>query len=237
MKNNGSNQINRIETRQPVLGYENTTYQRNASTRMKRFVAPYRNPAKSEILVITSYPPRECGIATYSQDLIKALDEKFSSSLSIRVCALEAGEMDNEYPPEVKYKLNTSHRASFMKLAGKINEDEQLQLILVQHEFGLYRENEDAFLDLLYEITKPVVLVFHTVLPNPDKQLKLKVKNLVSACRGIVVMTHDSADILVNEYGVSKQKISVIPHGTHLVAQQDKNSLKIKYGLKNRKVL
>jgi len=35
----------------------------------------------AEILVITSYPPRECGIATYSQDLIKALNNKFSHSI------------------------------------------------------------------------------------------------------------------------------------------------------------
>jgi len=46
----------------------------------------------AEILFITSYPPRECGIATYSQDLIKALNNKFSNSLSIKVCALESGK-------------------------------------------------------------------------------------------------------------------------------------------------
>ena len=45
----------------------------------------------AEILFITSYPPRECGIATYSQDLINALNHQFSNSFSIKICALEAG--------------------------------------------------------------------------------------------------------------------------------------------------
>ena len=56
----------------------------------------------AEILFITSYPPRECGIATYSQDLIKSLNNKFSKSLSIKVCALESGDVNYTYPIEVE---------------------------------------------------------------------------------------------------------------------------------------
>src|SRR5665811_1046322 len=70
----------------------------------------------AEILFITSYPPRECGIATYSQDLIKALNNKFSNSLSIKVCALESGDADYPYPTEVKYILNTSLAVSYTHL-------------------------------------------------------------------------------------------------------------------------
>ena len=62
----------------------------------------------AEILIITSYPPRECGIATYSQDLIKSLNNKFSNSLSLKVCALEPADVGYSYPDEVKYILNTS---------------------------------------------------------------------------------------------------------------------------------
>src|ERR1035437_4579577 len=62
----------------------------------------------AEILFITSYPPRECGIATYSQDLVKALSNKFSNSFSLKVCALESGDISYQYPEEVKYVLKTS---------------------------------------------------------------------------------------------------------------------------------
>ncbi len=190
-----------------------------------------------EVLFITSYPPRECGIATYSQDLITVLNNKFSNSLSIRVCALETGDVSYDYPDEVKYTLDTSHIASFLDLAKKINEDSHIQLVLIQHEFGFYKNQEQAFLQLLYGLTKPAVVVFHTVLPNPDARLKLEVKNIVAACQSIVVMTKTSADILMADYGIAKQKISVIAHGTHLVPHLSEKFLKDKYSLTGRKVL
>src|ERR1035437_3099021 len=96
----------------------------------------------AEILFITSYPPRECGIATYSQDLIKALNNKFSNSLSIKVCALETGNTEYQYPQEVKYILNTSVAEEYEKLAFNINKDDRIQIVLIQHEFGFFRSEE-----------------------------------------------------------------------------------------------
>jgi glycosyltransferase involved in cell wall biosynthesis len=195
------------------------------------------NPERAEILFITSYPPRECGIATYSQDLIGALNNKFSKSLSIKVCALETGETSYLYPAEVKYTLNTSTIASFWKLARDINNDEAVKTVLIQHEFGFYHEQEQAFLQFIYTLNKPVAIVFHTVLPHPDEQLKAKVKSIAAVCQFIVVMTHTSENILTAEYGVPQEKILVIAHGTHLVSHPGKKALKLKYGLKDRSVL
>jgi len=191
----------------------------------------------AEILFITSYPLRECGIATYSQDLIKALNNKFSTSLSIKVCALESNGITYPYPEEVKYILKTSVSEDYGKLAVKINHDDGIKIVLIQHEFGFYHKQEEPFLKFLYELTKPVIIVFHTVLPNPDEKLKMKVKNIAAVCDSIVVMTNRSVDILTNDYGVAPHKISMIAHGTHLVPHLDKKILKLKYGLKDRKVL
>jgi len=191
----------------------------------------------AEILVITSYPPRECGIATYSQDLIKALGNKFSNSLSIKVCALESNGTTYPYPKEVQYILKTSLANEYKKLAFKINKDERIKIILFQHEFGFYQEQEQVFLEFLYELSKPIVIVFHTVLPHPDQQLRLKIRSIAAVCESIIVMTNNSAGILTHDYGVLPQKISVIAHGTHLVPHLRKKFLKTKYGLKGRKVL
>lgn len=191
----------------------------------------------AEILFITSYPPRECGIATYSQDLIKALNNKFSNSLSIKVCALESGDANYPYPGEVKYILNTSLAAGYEKLALTINKDNRIKIVLIQHEFGFFNMQEQAFLQFLYELSKPVVIVFHTVLPQPDELLKAKVQNIATACESIVVMTNNAARVLIDAYDVPQQKITVIAHGTHLVPHLSKKFLKNKYGLKGRKVL
>ena len=50
-------------------------------------------------------------------------------------------------------------------------------------------------------------------------------------------MTHHSSEILTQDYGLPEEKISVIAHGTHLVPHLNQKSLKIKYGLKDRRVL
>jgi len=228
---------------------ENIKYQRGSSDIeniirsgiIRELDEPEPTPDKTndlaEILVITSYPPRECGIATYSQDLIRALDNKFSNSLSIKVCALESKGTTYPYPKEVKYILKTSLANDYKKLAFKINKDVLIKIVLIQHEFGFYKEQEQVFLQFLYELSKPVVIVFHTVLPHPDEQLKLKIRSIAAFCRSIIVMTHNSAGILTTDYGLPQQKISVIAHGTHLVPHLKNFFLKMKYGLKDRKVL
>jgi glycosyltransferase involved in cell wall biosynthesis len=191
----------------------------------------------AEILFITSYPPRECGIATYSQDLIKAINNKFRNSLSIKVCALESSDTNYTYPDEVKYILKTSIAARYKQLTSDINNDNRIKIVLIQHEFGFYKEQEYTFLQFLSELSKPVVIVFHTVLPHPDVHLKLKLRKIADVCESIIVMTHNSAGILTTDYGVPGEKISVIAHGTHLVPHLNKKYLKTKYKLKGRKVL
>jgi len=203
----------------------------------KQSIKPKPLNELAEILVITSYPPRECGIATYSEDLIKALNHKFGKSFSIRICALESGEQNFSYHGDVIYTLKTSIEAEYEKLADKINNNTHIKIVCIQHEFGFYSLQEKAFVQFLNKLIKPVVTVFHTVLPHPDEQLKLKIKSIAAVCKSIIVMTHNSARILSTDYGVPEQKISVIAHGTHLVPHLNEKYLKAKYDLANRKVL
>lgn len=189
----------------------------------------------AEILFVTSFPPRECGIATYSQDLIKALNNKFKKSFSIKVCALENAK--HHYTDEVKYILETDNPKSYTKLASEINADKAIQIVLFQHEFGLFRSNEEDFIQLLDAINKPIAIVFHTVLPQPNDLLKQRVQRIIDVAKAVIVMTNSSSKILIEDYKVSQQKISVIPHGTHLVEHTDKEVLKEKYQLTGRKIL
>lgn len=127
-----------------------------------------------EILVITSYPPRECGIATYSQDLIHSLNNKFSNSISIKVCALESGDTNYVYPEEVSFILKTSNAGEYEKLAENINNYPHTRIVLIQHEFGFFHSQEQAFQNFLSKLLKPIIIVFHTVLPHPNDMLKAK---------------------------------------------------------------
>ena len=238
MKNeNIPEKIDRLISQEAIFSNNSTTLSANTIRKSIHHSHTDKTIDKAEILFITSYPPRECGIATYSQDLITALNKKFNNSLSIKICALENGKTSYNYPDEVKYRLDTSQVTSYLNLAEEINEDDRIQLVLIQHEFGFYKDQEQAFLQLLYEISKPIVVVFHTVLPQPDARLKLEVKNIVAACKSIVVMTKTSAAILMDDYGISTRKINIIAHGTHLVPHLSEKFLKEKYDLVGRKVL
>jgi glycosyltransferase involved in cell wall biosynthesis len=191
-----------------------------------------------EILVLTSYPPRECGIATYLQDLLKALDNKFNQSFALKVCALEAGVMNHNYPEEVKHVFDTHNGNKYSELAHTINMDKSINLVLIQHEFGFFEQAEkDTFMQLLNGLNKPIIIVFHTVLPNPNIALKEKVRRIANTCASVIVMTQNAAQVLIKDYSVPHRKITVIEHGTHLVPHLDKNILKLKHNLIGKKVL
>jgi hypothetical protein len=101
-----------------------------------------------EILFITSFPPRECGIATYSQDLITALKNQFENSFTCSICALESESEQHNYKQQPKYILNTDNRNSFVKTAFLINKDEHIKLVVMQHEFGFFAKKEKEFKQL-----------------------------------------------------------------------------------------
>ena len=192
---------------------------------------------EKEILVLTSYPPRVCGIATYSKDLITALNNKFGKSFSIIVCALENEFEKYSYPDEVKYILDTSIPSDYKKLAEKINRNKRIKAVLIQHEFGFFEENEEAFIQFLKIIDKLEIIVFHTVIPKPDVAKQKLVCEMAKAVDSIVVMTKNAGKILISDYEIDEQKIDVIAHGTHLVPHLDKTFLKEKYRLRGKKVL
>ncbi|MFM2363889.1 MAG: hypothetical protein RLZZ316_2791 [Bacteroidota bacterium] len=195
------------------------------------------NSNKPVVLIMSSYTPRQCGIATYTQDLVNALNKGFEASFQLDICALDSSQERHNYLQPVNYVLNTDDSSGFVKLAGKLNADSSLQLILIQHEFGLFDKTGDDLVKLIRIIKKPVIVTFHTVLPVPDVFLKLKVQELAIAATRIVVMTNTSAKILVKDYNIDRNKIVVIPHGTHLVVHSSKKKLKEKYKLSGRVVL
>ena len=191
-----------------------------------------------EIVFITSYPPRECGIATYTQDLKNAIQEKFGTTFSLKVCALETSESNYNYPEEVKYKLSTDVATHFSYLSAKLNADKNIAMVFLQHEFGLFGGiYGDYLLKFMKHLKRPVTTTFHTVLPKPDEKLKKVVRKIADYSDFLVVMTSISKAILMADYGIAERKISVISHGTHLVASFDNLQHKTKNQFSDRVVL
>ena len=208
------------------------------SNEVQTKIVPFQNNELPEVLFITSYPPRECGIATYTQDLRSAIQEKFGHSMSLKICALEANESNFVYPAEVKYTLQTQEEEQYVLLSKKINADKNIKMIFLQHEFGLFGGEYGAYLlKFMTHLKRPITTTFHTVLPNPNKQLKKVVRKIVDYSDNVIVMTNTSASILKRDYGIAERKITVIAHGTHLVSSLNDNNKKSRVHLADRIVL
>ena len=190
-----------------------------------------------EVLFVTSFPPRQCGIATYSKDLIDALEKQFQGSFNCSVCALESLHEQHQYGRSPEYILNTDQKNAFAKAAFKINNNENIRLVVIQHEFGFFAARKVEFMYFLKTITKPIVLVFHTVLPSPSPELIAEVNEMAAIAAKVIVMTSHAANVLLMDYNIYNDKISVIAHGTHLVPPLDREKAKSHYDLSQRKVL
>ena len=192
---------------------------------------------KIGVALITSYPPRECGIATFSIDLANAMNERYGDSLKFLTYALQNDREVHSYADNSIKPFNTDRNVDFVRSAVEINGNTDIDEVLIQHEFGLFANNEEGFLGFLDMLDKPIIMTFHTVLPRPDSLHLKKVCDIAGYCSSIIVMTETSSDILVRDYEIRPEKISIISHGTHLIASKDPIILKDKYGLSGKTVL
>jgi len=191
-----------------------------------------------KMLIVSSYPPRECGLATFSNDIVNAVKAVFGRTLPIEICVLQNSSTVQKYGDEVKYILPSFSIDDYRLVAEKINTRNDIGLVCIQHEFGLYGgEYGDYILSFILALNKPIVTIFHTVLPQPDPKRKKVVHAIFDLSDRIIVLTKNSQFLLTNYYDCDKSKISVIPHGTHSILWEQKEKLKIKYNYTDRIVL
>lgn len=190
---------------------------------------------KSKIVFLSTFPPTQCGIATYTQDTIKGITDVFGKSVTCEIC-----ELVNEpkAKPTQAFTLNTKDKAEYAKVAEQINNDKSVKLVHIQHEFGLFGGNYgDYLLDFLNVIKKPLTYTFHSVIQNPNNELKTFVKLLLSYSNSVFVMTHQSKEILMKDYDIDEKIITCVPHGTHIVIYETPDQAKEKFNIQDRKVL
>ncbi|SDH22216.1 Glycosyltransferase involved in cell wall bisynthesis [Flavobacterium omnivorum] len=191
-----------------------------------------------KMLVVSSYPPRECGIATFTNDIVNAVNIVFGDTLPVEVCALQNREQEFQYPDEVSYILPVDSLVHYRLVAEKINERNDIGLVCIQHEFGLFEgEYGDHILSFILALNKPIVTVFHTVLPTPNEKRKKVVYAITDLSDKVVVLTKNSKEVLAAYYNCQSSKIMVIPHGNHTVLWEQKKILKNRYGFKDKIVL
>lgn len=190
------------------------------------------------VLFVSTYPPQKCGIASFTQDLMESIGLEISENVSLNVCALNKKEMSGEFGFPVTMMMDGDQLGSCIESAEIINQNPAVDLVCIEHEFGLYGgEYGEYLLSFLELLEKPFVIRFHTVLPSPElKRLKV-VQKLAALAEKIIVMTKNSARLLTEDYHVDAEKIITIPHGTHPNSAERAEKLKRRYDLEGRMVL
>lgn len=195
-----------------------------------------KNPG---ILYVASYPPRECGIATFTKRLTTAIDKEFNPEIKSRICAINYnGTSIYNYPRKVIMQINETEIEDYLNRAHEINKSQDIRLVNIQHEYGLFGGEQGEFLIPFLELlNKPVVITMHTVLTHPDEKMRKVGEVIAKKSAAIVVMNNRAKEILRDVYHVENNKIHVIPHGVFHVPFPSKSKAKKKLNLSGRTII
>ena len=183
----------------------------------------------AKIVFVSTIPPTQCGIATFTFDLVTALEKTFN--LQCDICEITG---TSEHMLKSAYSLDSTNKEAYKTVAHEINNDKDVALVHIQHEFGLFGgDYGDYLLKFLDQLTKPIAITFHSVVPSPDSSLKSLVELITSYAKIVFTMTRDSKDILIKDYGIEESMIYYIPHGTHAVTYAETHEIKKNLGFEN----
>lgn len=191
---------------------------------------------KIEPAYVATYPPTECGIATFTKDVVTSV-AKYTPFSKPTVIAVKREEEIEPYGRVVRRQILRDNRQSYLDVAKYLN-DSSVDVVSVQHEYGIYGGDAGEYvLDLLSNLKKPAVATLHTVLhsPNPD-QLRV-LKELANLCSAVVVMVRTGRQILLDTYGIDPKKVTVVQHGVPNVHKVSANSVKRSLGISDRKII
>lgn len=191
------------------------------------------NSSAKRIGYFSTYPPRECGIANFTKDLIDSICDLNGFKHSV-IAINEKGAL-YDYDRRVKWNIDRDDVEDYVKAAEYVNSS-NIQLLVVQHEFGLYGGDYGEHIKLFLEnVKKPVITTLHTVQPNFDKKAIEVLKYIVERSEAIIVIAHAAIDMLKRQ-GIPYKKCIVIPHGCPSIDCTNNKSVKESLGLEDRLV-
>jgi glycosyltransferase involved in cell wall biosynthesis len=188
-----------------------------------------------KIVFISSFLPRKCGIATFTSDLLKSTALAGKGEFEPLVVAMRSG--DQKYKDPVKFEIRQSVKSDYMCAAYYINFS-HVDVVCVQHEFGLFGGDGGSYLSLLLNRLKaPIITTLHTVLDEPGSAYH---KSLVDVCNvsyKVITMNKRGVSMLRDRYDIPAKKVKLIPHGIPDLPFVDSNYYKHKFSLEDRRTI
>ena len=191
---------------------------------------------KKKVAFISSFLPRKCGIATFTSDLIKSTGAAAKGQFEPLVVAMRS---DNKlkYNEPVKFEIRQDVKSDYICAADYINFS-HVDVVSVQHEFGLFGGEAGSYLSLLLNRLKaPVITTLHTVLDDPDPAYHKSLVDVCNASYKVITMNERGLTMLRDIYGISGKKVELIAHGIPDLPFVDSNYYKHKFGMESRRTI
>lgn len=186
-----------------------------------------------KIAIIGDYPPRKCGIATFTKDLNNGI--KFNG-VETKIIAINDTYEKYFYSSDVCLEIEQNEVATYINAANYLNTN-GFDAVILQHEFGIFGGKcGKHILQLLKRLRMPIFTTLHTILDDPNAEQKYIVKEIALYSHRLISMSKMGCGILNDIYGIPKNHISHIHHGVH---QMSGNAavFKQKLALENKTIL
>ena len=188
------------------------------------------------IAFIGNHPPRCCGIATFTDDLYRAVS-KGDPNLEAFVVAMTDTGSEYEYPCKVRFEIREDVIRDYAQAAEFLN-NADVDVVSLQHEYGIFGGDAGSnIMHLLSRLEMPIVTTLHTVLTEPTLMQRTVLDQLIGRSAKIVVMAEKGREFLRSVYEVPAQMIEVIPHGIPDRPFVDSSYAKHKFGLQGKTVI
>lgn len=164
--------------------------------------------APPRVLFIASFPPRERGVASFTQDLV--MNYAALSGSRVDVVAVDNPEVRDTIAYRVVARVDSAHPQSFYDAAARANRD-PYDVVSIQHEYRSFGgDNAEWCIGFMRALRKPVALTLHSVMPAPSATRGALVRSLCNAAARIVVLGRSARRILVSDYGIDPVKVKII---------------------------
>ena len=193
-------------------------------------------PTINRIAFIGNYLPRLCGIATFTTDLCEAVATQYTGATCIAL-PVNDNETGYAYPTRVRFELTEKDIESYRRAADFLNIN-NVDIVCLQFEYGIFGGRAGShILALLRELRMPIVTTLHTILREPDADQRRVLEKVATLSDRLVVMSARGVEFLQEVYGVSADKIDLIPHGIPDVPFEDPSFHKDLFGVEGKIVL
>ncbi|MFM2071853.1 MAG: hypothetical protein RLZZ623_2116 [Actinomycetota bacterium] len=176
-------------------------------------LTPRGAPAKHRIGVVSTYPPKLCGLATFASALEHGLTR---AGNRVDVVRIDGAADTVTTPRSVVAELVGGAASSVRRCAAALD---QCDVAIIQHEYGIYGGPDgDEVLDLMRAVHVPIIVVLHTVPLVPTAHQRSVLESVAELADRVIVMTATAMSRLTSLYAITPTNVEIIPHGASVAA-------------------